>query len=122
MLNLPNIDYQLETNPNPSLSNFVSIDDNDAKLCRVIMQTLATQIFKYMVSRRSNIRMFVAQPTCAPNKQSRPARDINGHQWPEYFYMRGWQGTVRGQEETIGIALRGAKVEMPESKVLDLGF
>jgi hypothetical protein len=36
--------------------------------------------------------------------------------------MRGWQGTVRGQEETIGIALRGAKVEMPESKVLDLGF
>jgi hypothetical protein len=120
MLNLPKIDYDMPENPTDS--NFLVPPEQETKLCRVVMQTLATQVIRYMALRGSNMSLFTAQPSAVQDTEERPKKDANGHQWPEYFYTKGRHFDTRGQSEIIAVPVSNALLEMPESEVLFYGL
>jgi hypothetical protein len=116
MLNLPTIDYDMIENP--TSSNFIAPDIHGVRLCRITMQVFANEIFKYMLARASSLVLFAVQPSVVGSTKSRPQTDTNGHQWPEYFFIKGHISNAQGRNEVVAVPLRGAKLEMPESTVL----
>lgn len=116
MLNLPTIDYGMTENPTDS--DAFEPDAGGVILCRIAMQVFATEVFKYMLSHGSSIVLFAAQPRAVTSAKSRPQRDMNGHQWPEYFFTKGKISDAQGCSEVVAVPLKGAKLEMPELTIL----
>jgi hypothetical protein len=117
MLNYPNIDFNDDIDV-PSAYHLDPIPDGQAKLCRVVMQKFADEIMGNLHHLGSSIRFFAAAPSAVPLDHDRPLPDSNGHQWPNYYYLKGRSTNARGQEEVVASPLKGALVEMEGSWVI----
>jgi hypothetical protein len=118
MLNMPVIDYGMTVNPH--IINLESISGAHSKLCRVVMQKFANEIMRFTDVLGSNVKLFAAQPGEVAEASQRPGPDINGHRWPEYFYLKGRNMNLRGVEDAVALPLRGTHEEMNGERVLFL--
>jgi len=75
----------------------VSFDDDDygecnpnehRAFCQILMQDYANKIFRHMPGPASKLKVLSIKPITDETDEE-VARDVNGHQWPVYNYVRG---------------------------------
>lgn len=67
----------------------------------------------------SRMVLFAPQPSfMSVHGEGKPPKDTNGHEWSDYFYIRGTINDADGCSQVGAIPLKGALLEMPESQVL----
>jgi hypothetical protein len=116
MLNPPRINF--DDGPNESGATARPKPcEQDVTSCQVIMQNFANQVIQYMAHRGSAPMVLSIKRT--ELEDERPARDDNGHQWPNYEYTCGYTSSSMDTNETIAVPLRAAKLEHPENSVLN---
>jgi hypothetical protein len=116
MPNLSDIEYGYRSPPDPG-DNAI-INNDETSFAQIMMQKLATQLLGFMASCGSPIRVYSSGHCVALPDSRKPAPDSNGHQWPEYTYIRGKVTDVLAKESVVAVPLTNADLEMPEDPVL----
>jgi hypothetical protein len=83
-----------------------------------MMQKLATQVLSVMTACGSPIKVFSSKPNVAVDDLVKLASDSNGHQWPEYNYIRGKVMDLMAKESVVAVPLLNVDLEMPSDLVL----
>ncbi|KAF2711101.1 hypothetical protein K504DRAFT_454107 [Pleomassaria siparia CBS 279.74] len=79
--------------------------------CTFLMQHLANQILRYLVSRKRSIRkLIVSSPDVGMSGPENPRVDRNGHTWPMYLYSEGRTKDSTGQEEVVAVPIDPTEV------------
>ena len=79
------------------------ISDKDAKLALVVFQRFSDQVMQFMAERGSSLRLFAMRPPLPPYR--RPAKDVEGQQWPNYAFTKGSVTDVRGIRSVVAVPL-----------------
>ena len=94
----------------------MSIDSTWVKPAMVLYQNLASELMRHFALRGSKIKFLAISPKEVPSQ--RPDTDVNGHQWPRYYYSRGHTVDGLGRKRTVAVPFRNAVEEMTESATL----
>lgn len=80
----------------------VDLPEEHVYTSQVMMQVLATEVFRLFARNGSNIRALAMSPDDL-NGIKQPMRDDNGHCWPRYYYKYGATRTMSGQEHIVAV-------------------
>ncbi|CAN9382410.1 unnamed protein product [Alternaria alternata] len=106
ILTVPSVDYGIT--PNPSIMERVDLPEEHVYTSQVMMQVLATEVFRLFARNGSNIRALAMSPDDL-NGTKQPMRDDNGHCWPRYYYKYGATRTMSGQEHIVAVPTHRAE-------------
>ncbi|CAN9370735.1 unnamed protein product [Alternaria sp. RS040] len=100
ILTVPSVDYGIT--PNPSIMERVGLPAEHVYTSQVMMQVLATEVFRLFARNGSSIRALAMSPDDIKGTKQ-PMCDDNRHIWPHYFYRYGATRTMSGQEYIIAV-------------------
>ena len=89
ILNLPEIDFDRDDDEDRVPAN------RHVSLCQALMQNFANHAVRFMANHESTLRILSIMPMYADDRRWRKKwceemdRDVNGHAWPAYHYVRG---------------------------------
>jgi len=92
------------------------ISREEVTLCRHAFRNYATEIMRFMAVRGSNMRLLKIKSDVEPN--CRPARDLDGLQWPRYTYAKGRTINAHGMSEVVALPAPGACHTYPDMHFL----
>ena len=75
-----------------------------------MIQSFATEVFRYLAKHGSRIRSFIVSTDFI--RVERPVGDENGHIWPRYFYTRGLVRTMGGEEHVTAVPQRVSEMQL----------
>ena len=110
-ITVPSIDFGIV--PNPSYQDRIALPEDYVQISRVMMQTFAKEVIRYLAQRGSKIRTMVISPDSITG-MTRPTRDENGHIWPRYFYTYGIARNIHGEEHVVAVPAKMRDVEFCE--------
>jgi hypothetical protein len=71
-----------------------------------------------MCSLGSPIKVFCSDPSIIYDSSLRPEVDVNGHQWPEYTYVKGRSTSIMDMNNIVAVPLKEPLLEMPSNLAL----
>ncbi|CAN9353083.1 unnamed protein product [Alternaria alternata] len=101
ILSLPNIDYDMSPDPNPTLQNRQPIYNITVPTASLMMQKLAAEVMCFLHKLNSHITLLGLCPLY--NEFEQPKADHNGHKWPRYYYIRGRISDPTGRERFTAV-------------------
>ena len=92
----------------------------DTLFCQVVMQNLANQILRFATDRGSKLKVLSLKPSLEPADLpvGNAGRDTNGHQWPEYHYIRGRVSDITSTDVVVAHPSKSVLLDFPDLEPL----
>jgi hypothetical protein len=109
VLSVPQIDFREPPVSSEDVEHWP--EDSQVLASQVIMQKFSTEVVRYLTAQGSFLNVFGICPDQSGSQ--RPIYDRNGHQWPQYFYLRGRTMNSRGIDSIVALPTRIFDEEPP---------
>ena len=115
ILNLPEIDFDGDEDEDYRLPA-----NRHVPLCQALMQNFANNAIRFMADHESALKILSIMPIYADDRRWRKQRgkemdrDVNGHAWPEYHYVRGCVSEPTGTKVVVAHPSTSVTLDFPD--------